>query len=62
MRKLWLLAALGACATKDASTSLAQLADKYGATNVEIVATSGQVNIEMHVAETAACPPGVENS
>jgi hypothetical protein len=56
MRKLWLLVVLGACTTKDASTSLAQLADKYGATNVEIVATSGQVNIEMHVAETSGCP------
>jgi hypothetical protein len=56
MRKLWLLAVLGACTTKDSSTSLAQLVDKYGATNVEIVATSGQVNIEMHVAEAAGCP------
>lgn len=57
MRKLWLLAAvLGACTSKDASTPLAQLADKYGATTIEIVANSGQVNIEMHVAETSSCP------
>ena len=55
MRKLWLLVVLGACTTKDASTSLAQLTDKYGGTNVES-SRPGQVNIEMHVAETSGCP------
>jgi hypothetical protein len=51
----WLLAVLGACANEP-TTSLAQLGEKYGAPNIEIVANTGQVNIEMHVAETSGCP------
>ncbi len=51
MRKLLLVAALGACATPAKTTSLAELAS----TQLEVVAR-GQINIELHVDETAGCP------
>jgi hypothetical protein len=56
MNKLWLLAALGACAAKDPSTPLADLDSKFGAPSIELVAQAGQVNIELHVAESTGCP------
>jgi hypothetical protein len=45
------VAALGACAQQQQTTSLAKLAPS----NIEVVAR-GQVNIEMHVNETGGCP------
>src|SRR5882724_79691 len=50
-KQLLLVAILGACAQQQATTPLAKL----GTGNIEIVA-KGQINIELHVDETAGCP------
>jgi hypothetical protein len=61
MKKLWLLAVLGACTTQDPSTSLADLNTKYGPAHIEVVANTNQVNIELHVTETSGCPTLSDN-
>jgi hypothetical protein len=56
MRKsLIALGLLAGCTQSNSSTSLADLAKKYGDTQLEVVA-NGQLNIELHVAPSSGCP------
>lgn len=56
-KKLLIVVVLGACTQQQNTTSLAELRNAYGDTNLEVVAKSGQVNIVLHVdAQDGACP------